>query len=69
MCMRRYDRSRQLKDTLSSNHPFTTRFRACGDGSIKLWDLTTRDGYPVLNAKEHAKEASSVDWNLIQKYV
>eukprot|EP00939_MAST-03C_sp_MAST-3C-sp1_P002519 g2519.t1 len=40
---------------------------ACGDGSLKLWDLTTRDDYPILNYKEHTKEASCVHWNQVSK--
>jgi peroxin-7 len=35
-----------------------------GDGSLKLFDMNARDGFPVGHWKEHTQEASSVDWNL-----
>mmetsp|Transcript_9423 Transcript_9423/g.15392 ORF Transcript_9423/g.15392 Transcript_9423/m.15392 type:complete len:342 (-) Transcript_9423:1300-2325(-) len=40
---------------------------ASGDGSIKLWDLKSRDNFPIMNFHEHQQEASSVDWNLVSK--
>ncbi len=40
---------------------------ACGDGTVKIWDLTTRDNFPVLNAKEHMKDTSSVHFNQVAK--
>ena len=40
---------------------------ASADGSIKLFDLHARDGFPIANWHEHAQEASSVDWNLASK--
>jgi peroxin-7 len=39
---------------------------ACGDGSLKLFDLTTGD-FPVMNFSEHKREAFSVCWNPIAK--
>ena len=39
---------------------------ACGDGSIKLWDITL-DDHPICNWHEHSREVFSVDWNNIQK--
>ena len=39
---------------------------ACGDGSIKLWDVTL-DDHPIRNWHEHSREVFSVDWNNIQK--
>ncbi|KAH9259347.1 hypothetical protein BASA81_002390 [Batrachochytrium salamandrivorans] len=38
-----------------------------GDGSIKLFDLNARDGFPIANWKEHGQETASVDWNLVSK--
>lgn len=38
-----------------------------GDGSIKLFDLNSRDGFPLANWKEHSQECASVDWNLVSK--
>ena len=41
---------------------------ACGDGSIKLWDLQAQsDGRPLAAVQEHTAEASGVDWNLVSK--
>lgn len=40
---------------------------SCGDGSIKLFDMNSRDGYPLQNYKEHTAECSSVDWNIVKK--
>ncbi|CAM9428366.1 unnamed protein product [Choristocarpus tenellus] len=37
------------------------------DGVIKLWDLGTRDGFPVGDWREHTREVSGVDWNLVSK--
>ncbi len=39
---------------------------ACGDGSIKLFDLTV-DGFPVMNYHEHTRETFSVSWNPVAK--
>ena len=38
-----------------------------GGGGIKLWDLSTRDAFPIAMWKEHQTEVSSVDWNLQTK--
>ena len=39
---------------------------ACGDGSIKLFDLTANQ-FPIMNYHEHNKETLSVCWNPIAK--
>jgi peroxin-7 len=39
---------------------------ACGDGSIKLFDLGVND-FPVMNFHEHKREAFSVCWNPVTK--
>ncbi|KAK4214878.1 WD40-repeat-containing domain protein [Rhypophila decipiens] len=39
---------------------------ACGDGSIKLFDLGVNE-FPVMNFHEHKREAFSVCWNPITK--
>ncbi|KAL2754293.1 hypothetical protein ACRALDRAFT_2028747 [Sodiomyces alcalophilus JCM 7366] len=39
---------------------------ACGDGSIKLFDIGVRD-FPVMNFHEHKRETFSVCWNPITK--
>ena len=43
---------------------------ACGDGSIKLWDLQSaaqHGGRPLASLHEHTAEACGVDWNLVRK--
>lgn len=39
---------------------------ACGDGSLKLFDLGVND-FPVMNFHEHKREAFSVCWNPVTK--
>ena len=38
----------------------------CSDGSMKLWDLKTRDNFPIQHAPNaHEKEIASVHWNQV----
>jgi peroxin-7 len=39
---------------------------ACGDGSIKLFDISLSQ-FPVRNWQEHGREVYSVHWNLVSK--
>lgn len=39
---------------------------ACGDGSLKLFDLGVND-FPVMSFHEHKREAFSVSWNPVTK--
>ncbi|CAG9937116.1 unnamed protein product [Clonostachys rosea f. rosea IK726] len=39
---------------------------ACGDGSIKLFDLGVND-FPVMNFHEHKRETFAVCWNPVTK--
>ncbi|TPX10485.1 uncharacterized protein E0L32_008535 [Thyridium curvatum] len=39
---------------------------ACGDGSIKLFDMTVKD-FPVMNFHEHKRETFSVSWSPVTK--
>ncbi|RDA90866.1 hypothetical protein CP533_3222 [Ophiocordyceps camponoti-saundersi (nom. inval.)] len=39
---------------------------ACGDGSLKLFDLAVSE-FPVMNFHEHKREAFSVCWNPVTK--
>lgn len=39
---------------------------ACGDGSIKLFDLNAND-FPIMNFHEHKRETFSVCWNPVTK--
>ena len=38
-----------------------------GDGSIKLWDVKSLNGFPLRSYEEHTHEVYSVDWNLLRK--
>lgn len=38
----------------------------CGDGSIKLFDVTV-DTFPIMDFREHQREVYSVNWNPISK--
>ncbi|RWA05043.1 hypothetical protein EKO27_g10061 [Xylaria grammica] len=39
---------------------------ACGDGSIKLYDVNTNE-FPIMNFHEHKREAYSVAWSPVTK--
>jgi peroxin-7 len=39
---------------------------ACGDGSIKLFDMGTNE-FPIMNFHEHKRETFSVAWNPVTK--
>lgn len=39
---------------------------ACGDGSIKLYDVNVND-FPVMNFHEHKRETFSVAWSPVTK--
>lgn len=39
---------------------------ACGDGSMKLFDLGVNE-FPVMNFHEHKRETFSVCWNPVTK--
>ena len=40
---------------------------ACGDGSLKLWDVSLTVNRPFIAFKEHTKEVQGVSWNLVSK--
>ncbi|OCF38310.1 hypothetical protein I317_07924 [Kwoniella heveanensis CBS 569] len=40
---------------------------SCGDGSMRMFDMTIEDTLPVLTWHEHVGEVVSVDWNNIDK--
>jgi len=42
---------------------------ACANGALKLWDITTRDDFPIQKYHEHTQEVAGVNWNLVQKDV
>ena len=36
-------------------------------GAVKLWDISTRDNYPVASYSGHTGDVSSVNWNPVTK--
>ncbi len=40
---------------------------ACGDGSIKMYDVSVAAEFPVMNFHEHKREAFSVAWSPVSK--
>lgn len=40
---------------------------ACGDGSIKLFDIGVAQAFPVMNFHEHKRETFAVSWNPVTK--
>ncbi|KAK7750361.1 peroxisomal targeting signal 2 receptor [Diatrype stigma] len=40
---------------------------ACGDGSVKLYDVGVASEFPVMNFHEHKREAFSVAWSPVTK--
>jgi len=41
---------------------------ACGDGSVKLWDLSLQVNRPFVAFREHTKEVHGLSWNLVDKH-
>lgn len=62
----RFDTNDALYDIAWSEINENQMVVACGDGSIKLFDLGVND-FPVMNFHEHKREAFSVCWNPITK--
>lgn len=62
----RYDTNDALYDLAWSEINENQVLAACGDGSIKLFDLGV-DNYPVMNYHEHKRETFSVFWNQTTK--
>lgn len=40
---------------------------ACGDGSLRLFDIAASQPFPLTVFKEHTKEVFGVDWNMVDK--
>jgi WD40 repeat protein len=40
---------------------------ACGDGSVKLFDLGSAGNGPIQNFHEHSREVYATSWNLVTK--
>ena len=63
---RRFDTNDALYDLAWSEINENQMIVACGDGSLKLFDLGVND-FPVMNFHEHKRETFSVCWNPITK--
>lgn len=65
-CTRRFDTQDSLYDTTWSEAHENQIVVACGDGSVKLFDISL-DNFPVQSWQEHNREVYSVSWNLVSK--
>lgn len=63
---RRYDTQDSLYDTTWSEAHENQIVVACGDGSVKLFDIGVND-FPVRSWQEHNREVYAVSWNLVAK--
>ncbi|GBF98868.1 hypothetical protein Rsub_11472 [Raphidocelis subcapitata] len=60
-----FDTADGLYDVAWSEENESLLVAACGDGSLKLYDLAAPAGAnPLRSLQEHRKECSSVSWNL-----
>lgn len=66
MCWFRFDTNDALYDLAWSEINENQLIAACGDGSIKLFDLGVND-FPVMNFHEHKRETFAVAWNPVTK--
>ncbi|KAF1984446.1 WD40 repeat-like protein [Aulographum hederae CBS 113979] len=62
-----FDTQDSLFDTTWSESHENQILAACGDGSIKLFDITLAEPFPIRAWSEHAREVFSVHWNLVTK--
>jgi peroxin-7 len=62
----RFDTKDALFDVTWSEAHENQIVTACGDGSIKLFDISL-DNFPIASWSEHAREVFSVHWNLVTK--
>jgi peroxin-7 len=62
----RFDTNDALYDLAWSEINENQLIVACGDGSMKLFDLGV-DEFPVMNFHEHKRETFSVCWNPVSK--
>ncbi|KAI9733844.1 MAG: peroxisomal targeting signal 2 receptor [Claussenomyces sp. TS43310] len=61
-----YDTQDSLYDTAWSEAHENQIVVGCGDGSVKLFDISV-DEFPVQSWQEHNREVFSVFWNLVSK--
>ena len=62
----RYDTQDSLFDTAWSEAHENQVAVGCGDGSVKLFDISVPQ-FPVQSWQEHKREVFSVFWNLVAK--
>lgn len=63
----RYDTQDAIYDTAWSELNENQLVAGCGDGSVKLYDLSAPGNLPVQNWHEHGREVYATSWNLISK--
>ncbi|RDW91849.1 hypothetical protein BP5796_01243 [Coleophoma crateriformis] len=61
-----YDTQDSLYDTAWSEAHENQIAVACGDGSVKLFDVSVPE-FPVMSWQEHNREVYAVSWNLVTK--
>src|SRR6187402_356169 len=61
-----FDTQDSLYDTAWSESHENQIVVACGDGSVKLFDISLNE-FPVQSWQEHNREVYSVSWNLVSK--
>ncbi|KAL0255026.1 peroxisomal targeting signal 2 receptor [Diplodia seriata] len=61
-----FDTQDSLFDTTWSEAHENQILTACGDGSIKLFDISLSE-FPIQSWQEHAREVFAVHWNLVTK--
>lgn len=62
----RFDTNDALYDLAWSEINENQLIVACGDGSLKLFDLGV-DEFPIMNFHEHKRETFSVCWSPVTK--
>ena len=64
--LHRFDTQDSLYDTAWSEGHENQIVVACGDGSVKLFDISLNE-FPVQSWQEHNREVYAVSWNLVSK--
>eukprot|EP00762_Andalucia_godoyi_P006577 ANDGO_05041.mRNA.1 Peroxisomal targeting signal 2 receptor len=65
-CIAQFDTQDGCYDCAWSEENENQLVSVCGDGSMKLWDITSAEN-PLKSLEEHKQEVYSVDWNLVGK--
>ncbi|KAF0701312.1 Aste57867_8162 [Aphanomyces stellatus] len=65
--MRCFDTQHGIFDVAwSETHP-NQLVAGCSNGDLKLFDVTTRDNFPIQAFSEHTMDVSGVNWNLVDR--